>query len=486
MFIYNYRSGLDSIAKSMFLPFDEATLTLPNLPFRQRSYDDFSGDVKGRSTLDSGLYLDVEDALLTLDTSSVEITTNHVGLEYFIDRIILRKDIDPVTGIETINEYLMTQEYLNYINRSIEFARRVKEVPHIGSHLSIQTDTSGLCNSYDSSSEYSVPSLKLKAVTRPDFFSLVASSSDIVYVEFGTGKRDVASVQDPSVPFPSELAAKICSIPVPFQYRFMDALYAGAIGEYSGQFLNELLILDSSAFDGDTQEFDFSLPFAPVQRGNITLKFRLPSGGTLFVTDDRKGVFMSPNGCGAIDYKTGVCHLSTKFDYPQVDSMETTVLPDAPDPTEGRTHFTHILQEGTSVVPGSLWLVFTVGNGVAQRTYTVTDDGKGNFEHSLIQLGIVNYITKRIDVIFTVPLVDPAIKPFNCKYSFPVDFKLPPGTELSASYLFTHQLVYITEVGFRDKNGELLNYATFPPFEFNSTAYHLDFMILVKKPATTS
>jgi hypothetical protein len=486
MFIYEYRADLNSIAKLTLLPFDEAVLTPPDLPFRQRSYDDFSGNIKDLSTLDSGLYLDTEDALLTLDISSAKITTNHIGLEYFIDRIILRKDIDSATGIETINEYLMTNEYLDYISQSVEFARRVKEVPHIGSQLSIQVDTSGLCNSYNSSSEYSVPSLKLKAVARPDFFDLVTSSVDITYVEFGMGKQDVASVQDPSVPFPSELAAKVCSIPVPFQYQFKDTLYAGAIGRYSGRFLNEFLILNGPAFDGAAQEFDFSLPFAPVQRGNITLKFRLPSGDTLFVNDDYKGIFISLNGYGTIDYKTGACHLSTKFDYPQVDNMETATLPGDPDPTEGRTRFTRILQGGSSVVPGSLRLVFAVGNELTQRTYTITDDGEGNFTHPLIQSGIVNYATKSVDITFTTPLVDPGIKPFSCKYSFPVDFKLPSGTELLVSYLFTRQSVYITEAGFRSKDGDLLNYATFPPFEFNSTAYHLDFMILVKKPTTAS
>jgi hypothetical protein len=62
------------------------------------------------------------------------------------------------------------------------------------------------------------------------------------------------------------------------------------------------------------------------------------------------------------------------------------------------------------------------------------------------------------------------------------DFKSPAGTELLASYFFTQQPICITEAGFRSKDGVLLNYDTFPPFEFNSTSYHLNLMILVKKP----
>jgi hypothetical protein len=322
----------------------------------------------------------------------------------------------------------------------------------------------------------------LKAVTRPDYFSLVSSAHDITFIEFGIGKKDVASVQNPEVPFPTNLASKIGSVPILFRDQLDEAGYIGAIGEYLGQYLNGFKVLDGSAFDGEVQNFDFDLPFAPIQRGNIILEFHLPNGEVLSVTDDRKGILLSLNGYGTIDYKTGACHLATKFDYPQVDSMEMIVLPEYPDPTEGRIHFTHTLQGGTSVIPGSLWLTFTSGNGADQRTYIINDDGMGHFIHPLIRSGLVDYTTKMVDITFISPLVDPSIKPFLCKYSFPVDLKFPAGTELLASYFFTQQSIFITEVGFRSKDGYLLNYATFPPFEFNSTAYHLDCMILVKKP----
>jgi hypothetical protein len=460
--------------------------------------------------LDTDRYLDAGDALWKLDTSATEITTNHIGLEYFIDIIISRKDVNITTGAETINEYLMTKEYLDYMNRSMEFARRAKEVPHIGSQLSVQSEADGLCNSYDPTSEYSIPSLKLKVVTRSDFFSLVSSAHDISFVEFGIGKKDVASVQNPGIAFPEELASRVCSVSIVFRDQIGDSHFIGAIGEYLGQSLNGFRILDGSAFDGDLQEFDFTLPFVPVQRGNIVLDFHLPSGEVLQVFDDRKGLLLSLNGYGTVDYKTGECHLSTKFDYSQIDSMEMLGTPEYPDSTESRTHFIHILEGGTSTVPGSLWLIFTIGDGAAQRTYMVNDTPEidfndmansefpfndisasefawnltesGKFNHPLIQSGTVNYITKTVDIIFTAPLVDPSVKPFNCKYSFPIDFKLPAGTELLASYFFTQQSVYITEAGFKNKDGELLNYATFPPIEFNSTSYHLDLMILVKKP----
>jgi hypothetical protein len=479
MFIYVYRADVNTIVRSMREPFDTAYLTPQNLPFRHRSRGDFSGNIEDWLMLDSGLYLDAGDALWKLDTSAAEITTNHIGLEYFIDRVIVRKDIDPA-GAETAGEYLMTKEYLDYMNQSIEFARRAKEVPHIGSQLSVQSSADGLCNAYDSSSEYSVPSLKLKVVTRPDFFSLVSSPHDISYAEFGIGRRDVASVQNPGIAFPAELASKVCAVPVLFRDQIEDSHYIGAIGEYLGLSLNGFKVLGGAAFDGVSQEFDFTLPFAPIQRGNVILAFRLPSGEVLQISDDRKGLLLSDNGYGTVDYKTGECHIATKFDYPTVDDMD--VESDQPDDTDGRTHFIRTLQGGSSAVPGSLWLIFTIGEGAAQRTYTVNDDGSGNFVHPMIQSGSADYATKELDILFKYPLVDPAVKPFTCKYSFPVDFTLPGGTELSAAYFFTQQSIYITEVGFRSKDGVLLNYATFPPFEFNAAAYHLDVMILVKKP----
>jgi hypothetical protein len=112
----------------------------------------------------------------------------------------------------------------------------------------------------------------------------------------------------------------------------------------------------------------------------------------------------------------------------------------------------------------------------------VNDDGLGHFVHPLIQSGLVDYTTKAMDITFTVPLVDPSVKPFTCKYAFPVNYTLPAGTELLVSYFFTQQSIFITEAGFRGKDGDLLNYATFPPFEFHSSAFHLDFMLLVKRP----
>ena len=490
MFIYVYRADINNIMRSMLAPYEEAFLTPPNLPFRHRSRGDFSGSVEDWLKLDSDLFLDAGDALWKLDTSTAEVSTNHIGLEYFVDRVISRKDFDPITGIEKENDYLMTREYLDYINRNMEFGRRAKEVPHIGSQLSIQAEASGLCNSYDPTSEYTIPSLKLKAVVHKDFFSLVNSGYDITHVEFGIGSQKVASVENQNVPFPTKLNSRVCTIPVLFKDMLTDGHFVGAIGEYLGQSLSSFEILDESHFNGVDQNFDFVLPFAPIQRGNVTVEFRLPSGESLFVSDDRRGDFLSIHGRGTIDYKTGECFITTKFDFTQIDSMEPVLEPGQPDTTEGRTHFTHTLEGGTTINPESVWLTFTTGKDADQRTFMVNDtpnDAKtiGTFIHPSIKQGTINYSTKTVEIFFKNPLVPEDIKPFTCRYSFLIDYVLPQGTVLLASYFFTQQSIFITEAGFRSKDGVLLNYATFPPLEFNSTAYHLAFMFLVQKAEET-
>ena len=500
MFIYTYQADIDSIVRSMQSPFEEASQTPSYLPFKHLSKGDFSGKLEEWVKLDSGLYLDAEDAFTstwTLDTSSSEISTNHIGLEYFIDRIIKRIDIDKETGLEIENEYLMTSGYLEYLSQSIEFARRTKEVPHIGSQLSIQTDITGFCNSngmpssdpdYDETLvEYSIPSLKLKVAARSDLFDIINSTYDISHIEFGIETQPIPSIQNP-VPFPIELKRPVCKNPVTFKNHLETNIYLGAIGEYLGQSLNGFKILNTTDFDGIKQNFDFNLPFAPIQRGNIILEFIVPPEDEfstekhLSIEDDRRGSFLSPYGSGTIDYKTGECHLATKFDYTQVESINPEIDPNLPDPTEGRTHFIHTLACEESVVKDKVWLTFTVGEGIDQRTYIVNDDGNGYFAHSVIESGTIDYDNRIIDIVFKTPLADLSEKPFNCKYSFHVDYTLPEGSILLASYYFTQQSVPITEAGFLNSAGQLLCYATFPPFEFSSTAHHLNLMILIQKP----
>jgi hypothetical protein len=481
IFIYTYREDLNGITKSMKSPFLEVENTPQNKPFRYRSRGDFSGTIKAWISLDNGYSLDAGESLWRLDTSSSEISTNHIGIEYWIDRIIQREKVEG--GYTVLEELLMTREYLDYLDTSMEFGRRTKEVPHIGSQLSVQTDLTGLFNSFDPSMEYSVPDLKLNIVARPDLLLHAPTAYDIEYVEFGIGSHELASVQNPTIPFPTDLANRVSRIPILFRDHHENNDYIGAEGEYLGQTIQEIKLLSGDQwFDGTNKDFDFVLPMAPVQRGNMVFEFILPeSEGSIIypVKDDKKGELISTYGKGRIDYKTGIGNLTTGFEYNTFENITKQ-----PGEETDRRHFVQELASGSqiSVTPGSIKISFMIGEGVNQRMYIVQDED-GRFEHPKIRNGTINYQTRVLDIEFTDPLVDPVTKPFKCSYAYQVDYALPEGTELWVSYYFTKQTVSITEAGFRSRDGTLIIYATFPPIEFSSNKYHCNFLALVRRNA---
>jgi hypothetical protein len=481
IFVYTYREDFGGISRSMLLPFEVANITPQNKPFVHKSRGDFSGTIKSWISLDEAYYLDAGESLWRLDTSSSVMSTNHIGIEYWIDRIIQREIKD---GNHIIFEdFLMTKEYLDYMDVSMEFGRRAKEVPHIGSQLSVQTDLTGLCNAFDPSSEYSVPDLKLKIAARSDLMDHAPSGFDIEYIEFGVGAQKIASVQNPEVPFPIDLNYRVARIPILFRDHYDTDNYIGAEGEYLGKAVQEIKLLSGSQwFDGVNKNFNFTLPLYPVQRGNIVFEFRLPESfeSAIFpVEDDRKGKLISTYGKGNINYQTGVGNIITDFEYNTSEFVITQPVGET-----DRRHFVQELVKGSSTVAitkESVWLSFMIGEGVNRRMYLVQDDGLGHFYHQKIVNGLINYQTRILDVTFTDPLVDPEIKPFKCDYSYHIDYALPEGTEFWAHYYFTQQIISITEAGFRSRDGTLIIYATFPPLEFSSTKYHCNFLALVKK-----
>jgi hypothetical protein len=479
IFIYTYREDLGGITKSMKYPFSEAGMTPQNKPFRHRSLGDFSGTIKTWISLDNEYSLDAGESLWRLDTSSSEISTNHIGVEYWIDRIIPREKIEG--GRIVIEEFLMTKEYLDYLDAGMEFGRRTKEVPHIGSQLAVQTDLTGLFNSFDPNMDYSVPDLKLKIAARSDLPLHAPTAYEIEYVEFGIGSCDLASVQNQDVPFPENLADRVSQIPVLFRDHYKNDDYIGAEGEYLGQSIQEIKLLSGNQwFNGTNKDFDFILPIAPIQQGNVVFEFILPESDGSFVypiEDDKKGGLISIYGKGGIDYKTGKGTLTTNFEYNTFENIT-----EQPGEETDRRHFIQELVSDSQVfiTPGSINISFMIGEGVNQRIYFVQDED-GAFIHPKILNGKIDYQTRIIDIEFTDPLVDRSVKPLKCGYSYRVNYALPEGTELWANYYFTRQTISITEAGFRSRDGTLIIYATFPPIEFSSNKYHCNFLALVKK-----
>lgn len=460
MFIYTYSVASNTLQKSMETPYHSANNTPKNKPFLFPSKNDFSGKIEDYLKLDTGLILD-DLPPFKLDAASSLISTNHIGFEYFIDRLIVKNGQD----------YLMTDEYLGYLVENIEWGRRCKEVPHIGSQLSIQTDLSGLTNYSYPTQEYSVPDLKLNVVARPDLMEVIATQYDIQYVKFGIGKWDLPSVQNPSTPIPTDLKTTVATSHVNSWESYRDAKYIGASGEYGGQEIKQLKT--DVVFDNLSTVFSFTLPLAPIRKGNVCLAIVKEDDTRIEVLDDRKGHFSSPELNGSINYDTGHCILTTNFEY--YKTVHLTEGFDEEDPS--LWEFT-LEKDVTNITPGSIKITYTMGEGAEKKTYRVTDNGSGAFPTSASLLSSsIDYATGEVVIHFSEPLTEGVA--LDIIYSYAVSWVPEATDKLYASYFFVERSIDITEVGFFDKNDTLLIYATFPPMQFSATDLHGSFTILV-------
>lgn len=461
MFIYTYSSAADLLERSMKDPCDSAKVTPANLPFLFKSKNDFSGMVKDYVSLDSGLILDDSPAF-KLDTSNSKISSNHIGLEYFIDRLIEKNS----------KSYLMTDEYLIFMSENINWGRRCKEVPHIGSQLSVQTDLSGLINYNFPEQEYSVPSLKLNVAANPQLLDIISSQYEISEARFGIGAKELPSVQHPEIPFPTELQTAIATVPVVSSEAFRSEHYIGACAEYLGQEIRQLKIKDD--FSGSDTHFSFSLPLAPIRKGNVCLAIKQQGLAELTtVLDDRKGNFLSNRLKGTINYETGVCTLDTDFEYLTSFSIEKAYDPEDP----GLWAYV-VPKDETDITPGSLKVSFSQGEGTAKKSFVAIDDGEGHFKpNPAIVASEINYETGEIQIRFVQALTEDSS--IENSYSYHVSWSPSEQDILYASYFFVLNSIEITEVGFFNTAGDLLMYATFPPLQFSSTEFHGNFTILV-------
>ena len=462
VFIYIYSSASDQLFRSIKIPMDSARVTDKNLPFLFESKNDYSGKIENWLTLDDGLIID-NSPVWRLDTSNSLMSSNHIGFEYFIDRIIERKG----------KEYLMTNEYLMYIMENVEWGRRCKEVPHVGSQLSIQTDLSGLTNKNFPGAEYSVPSLKLNVVGNPQLLNKIASKYDLVTAKFGIGTQVLPSTQNPSIPFPTDLNYPIAEAAIMTSDIWEDSTYIGATCEYIGQEVKRIKI--PFTFNGTDTHFEFTLPMAPIRRGNVCIAVKNELNQELYETlDDRRGIFSSKFMQGTIDYETGHCVLDTKFDY----RVNNTFLEKECVKPNDKDLWEFEIEVPTPAIKGSVELNYTIKN----KAYKVFDKKDGTFESpdGSIVASEINYTTGKVSVRFVSPLQEDLF----VKWSYHVNWVPNGNNTLYASYFFVLNTIDITEFGLYNPDGVLLAYATFPPLEFSSTNFHCNFTILVDKTIT--
>lgn len=455
VFVYTYSDGEGGIVPSLAAPWGEVDAVGAGAIFPRMSRGDFSGTIVGVRQLDTGEALDGGGAsgLWRLDTGVTEISTNHLGFEYVIDRKIERGG----------KEYLMTREYLEYIGDNIEWGRRAKEVPHVGAQLSFAL--------YGNGARCYIPSVGLNAITSNDFFSKVRTRADIKAVEFGCG------VQDISHGIPASLASRLCTAKsnyVGIRKSEDGSIKAVAMsGVYDGQCVSDIEVLGTDAFDGAAQSYEFTLPHFPIRKGSVHLLLVENSGEELEAKDNGCGGIISSWCTGGIDYATGRCSITTVFECTVTDN-----LVEVSSVIGGHNSFTGVLSLGRALA-GSMLLAFSIGG----RMYTVRDsdngDGTGSFLDEHIYQSSVNYSTGEFSIVFNEDTDDPVEHKMTLRHTVPVSFIPPAESSLEASYLFTEDTVLITEAGFRSADGSLVGYASFPPFEFTSNAYHLSLTMAV-------
>lgn len=470
IFIYYFQSASNALIRYAKDPIVNLLVIPPGKTFAYLSSNDFSGFVEDQLHLDAGLRLDVGDPLWVLDTKNSQITSNHIGLEYVIDRVIKKTS----NGAE--KEYLMTAEYLNFISVNMEYGRRAKEVPHVGSQLNVQTDLSGTFDSFSPGGSYTMPDIKVRAATRKDALSLIESVDDLTRVEFGVGKRPLPSaVPGDSTPFPDSLAQRVSMAETVYSERFENAKSMGVVGQCIGQQINRY----TAHWTGEGEnEFRFTLPFKPIRRGNVRFIISHSSMPSKIVTDDQVGGLSGDYGHGTIDYNTGEIFLTTKFDNKTVE--RPLVPPEYDDEDEPEKTWYDVQLKAGNIVPGSLILTFHVGDGDGERIVMIHDAGDGKFlPNQNVASSSINYETGHFNVEFVKPLTPGSA--FDVSLVYPVDYVLPAGSEIIAEYYFTQATVEITEAGLFNDKGDLISYATFPPFEFTATDNHLNVFFAFRK-----
>ena len=452
-------------------------------PYPHSSSHIFTGQIEDALKLDTGLILDIENegVIWELDTVESEISTNHLGLEFFIDRIITKEVRDENDNLVN-KEFLMTWEYMDFIQVNTDFSRRVKEVPHVGCQLTAITDSSGV---YDNlSDDYSTPSIKLKTLTTGSFSNII-SALNLSYIEFGIGTYPNLNSKYAPGTSPNQLEQRVARNFVLFDEKYEDGNYIGGTAEYRGQQINRFLLHNQDGYqlddpygqgdvDGDNNDFRGTLPFAPIQKGNV--RFVFYHDDLLYeIIDDRKGHLIGLGAYGDLDYQTGEYSFSTDIDYYAEDivftgdgsSTEVYTELDLPSPIQSLPT--------TNPDDPHFWIIYNVGN----RTYITKDDGYGNIAGEKITSGAIDYEHGIINIIFSEPIT--ANENVIYRYQYNKITTPDPNTEIKVDFYFTVQSIEITEAGLFDENDEMIAYATFPPIEFTSSRNHLSMAFIIKK-----
>lgn len=504
LFLYFYKASSEDILRNSEDILNNLSGHNYEKPLLHRSRGDFTGFFEDPLRLDTNLTLDPpnEDEIWTLDTVDSEISSNHIGIELFIDRIV-EKDVVNASGESFSKEFLMTWEPLDFIKANFEFARRVIEVPHIGSQLNIILDSSGEVDPHNTGS-YTMPDIKLNGITIPSNLQSLNSVFEIGSIEFGIGSWDLFagvdssgyilddSSGDSAIPPSKELNSlqiRVAKNNILFDERYENEDWFGVISEYRGQEINNFVLHNEDGYqledsfgegtvDGSNTNFKGQLLFPPVQKGNLRFTY-IHNETEIEILDDRGGNLVT-GADGTIDYQTGQYNFNTHFEFNaehslgEGDGVETefsSILPLPSDAVED--------SEGNIIVSNPsdprVWITFSAND----KRFATQDDGNGNITHELIDTGTVDYATGDIYLLFNTPIV--AGTEILVEYVYERDLPPDENTEIRVDYYFTEDPIEITEAGVFDQEENMVAYATFPPIEFISKDFHVNVSFLLKK-----
>ena len=422
----------------------------PSVPYQHRSMMNFTGFLTDSFALDTGLKLDTDWAL---DSATAKQNTKHLAMEYFIDRLIT---VDS-------EEFLMIPEYYSYITTNMDASKKAIEVVHTGCQLTAVCDASKV---YDSLGyEYTMPALKLNAVTTTHFAS-ISAKSQLKYIQFGIGTKTNLPKSDLTGVEPTALTTRLATVAVIDDEQYLSLGYYGAVAQYMGNLINDIVI---GTGDGITDTFTYTLPYVPIKPQNVKITF-ISNSISYSVEDDKYGNLKGTNGGGTINYSTGDVVFNTTI------YKDFFAIMAEGDGTAVNFSYTPDV-DYTPLKQNSVIIKYILAGTLFVAIDTPIDSSTGTISGTACT-GTINYITGLVELTFTQ--APPLHTNITYEYQYQKVTTPDDGSEIIAEYYFTSESVEITETGLFDAEKNLLAYATFPPVKFKDYKNHLNFAFILK------
>lgn len=222
------------------------------------------------------------------DAEFSKIATKHIAPEYCLNQLQTRDSV----------EYLMTNEYLEYLANGAEYNRRAIEVPHNGTQLTIFVDDSGELDSLSGDTDYSMPIIKMKAVSNPTYYAI--AKEDIAKVKIGTGTQALPSSINP-IASPTALVSPLYeSIIYPDEVSdSLNFIYCQTVVGIQG-------VVDFVLSSVGTALISQTLDTVPIQKDSFIIKYSFSGTAYEIKADDSGTLTGTGISSGSINYTTGV------------------------------------------------------------------------------------------------------------------------------------------------------------------------------------